>query len=137
MTRDIKSTRRRFLRTAGAVALATAGVTRAIAEAQGKKPAPTAASPGEGASGAGGDLPLIDEKAALAVTLKYKHDAAAVPAAVKVAKSGVDGAKQNCANCMFYAKAGKAGGDEAGKCQLFPQGNVKAKGWCISWAKKA
>jgi len=131
MTREIGHTRRRFLCTAGAVALATAGLTRAIAEAQAKKAAPAAAG------GSGGDLPLIDEKSALAVTLKYKHDAADVPAALKVAKGGVEGAKQNCANCLFYAKGGKVGADEVGKCQLFPNVSVKAKGWCTSWIKKA
>ena len=128
--------RRRFLgATLTTLAAAVTGLASARALAQAKKPAP-GAKPADAGSGAGGDLPLIDEKAALAVTLKYNHDAAKVPAGVKVAKAGVDGAKQNCANCMFYTKAGKAKGEEAGKCQLFPQGHVTAKGWCSSWTKK-
>ena len=47
-----------------------------------------------------------------------------------VAESTKEG--QKCDNCQLYA-AGEAG---TGKCQLFPQGVVNAKGWCMSWAQK-
>jgi hypothetical protein len=134
MTDTRKESRRRFLLGAGALAVLGGGLARAqIASAQAKK--------SEIAKGGEADLPLVDPKSSLAVTLKYDHDAAKIPAALKVAKGGVDGAKQNCANCIFYAKVGslKGGplkGEEVGKCQLFPQGNVTAKGWCTSWMKK-
>jgi High potential iron-sulfur protein len=82
------------------------------------------------------ELTLIDEKSPMAVTLKYYADAAKAPAALKVAKSGVSGDKQNCANCMFYAKSGEVKGEEIGKCQLFPQGHAPAKAWCSSWTIK-
>jgi hypothetical protein len=39
---------------------------------------------------------------------------------------------QSCANCQFYTPA--SGG--RGKCQLFVQGLVAEKGWCMSWTKK-
>jgi hypothetical protein len=39
---------------------------------------------------------------------------------------------QNCANCQLYT-AGEGG---RGKCQLFQQGTVAEKGWCMSWAQK-
>ena len=39
---------------------------------------------------------------------------------------------QNCANCQFYTPG--TGG--TGKCQLFVQGLVHEKGWCMSWTKK-
>jgi hypothetical protein len=128
------SSRRRFLLDAGV--LVALGGSVASAFGQGKKAAPATSSKDASASGGNVDLPLVDEKAALSVTLKYAADAAKVPAGVKVAKSGVEGAKQNCANCLFYAKAGAKGGQEVGKCQLFPQAVVPAKAWCASWAKR-
>lgn len=39
---------------------------------------------------------------------------------------------QNCKNCQFYTPG--TGG--TGKCQLFVQGLVSEKGWCMSWTKK-
>jgi hypothetical protein len=33
-------------------------------------------------------------------------------------------------------KSGELNKEEVGKCQLFPKGVVKAKGWCKSWIKK-
>lgn len=122
------TSRRRFLVDAGVFAVL--GGTVGTALGQGKKAAP--------AAGAGGDvaLPLVDEKSSLAVTLKYYADASKVPGGVRVAKSGVEGAKQDCSNCLFYAKSGTKGGQEVGKCQLFPQAVVPAKAWCVSWAKR-
>jgi hypothetical protein len=80
---------------------------------------------------------LVDEKSTLAATLKLYQDGSKVPAGIRQAKSGVDGPKQACNNCMFYAKVKGEKDAEIGKCQLFVQGNVKAKGWCTSWTKKA
>jgi hypothetical protein len=82
------------------------------------------------------DLPLLDEKSQIATALKYHADASKVPATLRVAKAGTEGSKQRCDNCLFYAKAGKNKGEEVGKCQLFPQGHVPAKAWCVSWALK-
>ena len=39
---------------------------------------------------------------------------------------------QKCGNCQFYT----AGTGGTGKCQLFVQGLVSEKGWCMSWTKK-
>ena len=39
---------------------------------------------------------------------------------------------QSCSNCQFYTPT--SGGK--GKCQLFVQGLVSEKGWCMSWTKK-
>ena len=47
-----------------------------------------------------------------------------------VAESTKEG--QNCANCQLYT-AGEGG---MGKCQLFMEGVVAEKGWCMSWAQK-
>lgn len=99
-------------------------------------PAPKV-SPTGGAAGTAAALTLVDEKSQMATVLKYQHDASKVPAALRVPKQGVAGKDQLCSNCMFYAKAGDIKGDEVGKCQLIPQGVVKAKGWCTSWMKKA
>jgi hypothetical protein len=64
---------------------------------------------------------LVTETPAAALTvqaLQYKNQS--------------DKPDQNCANCQFYTA--KAGG--LGKCQLFLQGLVHEKGWCMSWTKK-
>ena len=42
-------------------------------------------------------------------------------------------AGQHCANCMQYT--GKAGAAE-GPCNIFPNKNVKAAGWCKVWVPK-
>jgi len=47
-------------------------------------------------------------------------------------KTVSDKPDQNCANCQFYT----AGSGGTGKCQLFTQGLVAEKGWCMSWTKK-
>ena len=39
---------------------------------------------------------------------------------------------QNCLNCQLFTP-GEGG---MGKCQLFQQGVVGEKAWCMSWAKK-
>jgi hypothetical protein len=40
---------------------------------------------------------------------------------------------RECANCVLF-QAGFAG---RGKCGLFRDGSVNAKGWCSSWTPKA
>ena len=72
----------------------------------------------------------VDEKDATAQSLGYKHDAAKVDKA----KFPKYAAGQNCANCQLYqAKPG----DAWGPCPIFAGKNVKAKGWCSAYIKKA
>ncbi len=80
--------------------------------------------------------PLIALDHASAKGLKYAHDGSTVDAALKVEKSGVAGADQSCLNCQFYKPVD---GKDYGKCQLIPVPgkHVAAKGWCVTWAKKA
>ncbi|MGH8131907.1 MAG: high-potential iron-sulfur protein [Steroidobacteraceae bacterium] len=40
-------------------------------------------------------------------------------------------AGSSCANCGLYQGTS---GSPQGPCQLFPGKDVKAKGWCTSWA---
>ncbi len=85
-------------------------------------PAAPAGGDAVSAGGEGGEKKLVTEvpaSAALVSQLQYVNESAKPD--------------QNCTNCMFYSDEG--GG--LGKCQLFPQGYVKAAGWCMSWAKKA
>jgi len=79
------------------------------------KPAPSPA-PAQG-----GDAQLVTEIAAagpMVSSLQYVNESPK--------------AEQNCATCQLYT-AGEGG---RGKCQLFAQGLVKEKGWCISWAPR-
>lgn len=41
--------------------------------------------------------------------------------------------KANCSTCNFYTSTGK----DSGKCSIITSGDVSAKGWCRSYAKKA
>ena len=75
---------------------------------------------------------LVDLKNAMVGALKYVHD-------VKDAQGrGADKATQYCDGCALYTGAP---GSEQGPCVLFaanaPKQEVKAKGWCVSWSKKA
>jgi hypothetical protein len=72
------------------------------------------------AVGAGGTLVNPAEAAAKAV--KYVEDA-------KYGQGATVGSK--CANCGLYQGAS---GSVEGPCQIFPGKNVKAAGWCTSWA---
>jgi hypothetical protein len=76
------------------------------------------------------DLPKVDENAAQAVGLGYKHDAATVDKA-KYARYA-DG--QNCAGCVLYTGVA---GQEWGGCGIFAGQQVAAKGWCSAFAPKA
>jgi hypothetical protein len=86
--------------------------------------------------GCSSDGPYCHGKSQMAVTLKYYADGSKVPANIRPAKAGVDGPKQICVNCMFYAKTQGEKEKEIGKCQLFPKGLVPGKAWCASWTKK-
>jgi hypothetical protein len=66
--------------------------------------------------------PLIDAASPEAKALKYVEDASRAKGA---------GAGSSCANCALYQGAQ---GSSRGACQLFPGKDVKASGWCTSWA---
>jgi High potential iron-sulfur protein len=66
--------------------------------------------------------PLLSVSAPEARAVKYVEDA-------KDAKGATPGS--NCANCGLYQGAN---GSTQGPCQLFPGKDVKASGWCSSWA---
>jgi hypothetical protein len=67
-------------------------------------------------------LPLLSPVAPEAKAVHYVEDASK-------AKGATAGA--SCANCGLYQGAT---GSTQGACQLFPGKDVKAKGWCTSWA---
>jgi High potential iron-sulfur protein len=66
--------------------------------------------------------PLLSVDAPEAKAVKYVENA-------KDAKGA--GAGNNCANCALYQGPD---GSTQGPCQLFPGKEVKAAGWCSSWA---
>jgi hypothetical protein len=66
--------------------------------------------------------PLLAVDAPEAKAVKYVEDA-------KDAQGAAPGS--NCANCGLYQGAN---GSSQGPCQLFPGKEVKAGGWCSSWA---
>ena len=66
--------------------------------------------------------PLLSITAPEAQAVKYVEDA-------KDAKGATPG--NNCGNCGLYQGAN---GSTQGPCQLFPGKDVKAAGWCSSWA---
>jgi len=71
---------------------------------------------------AAGPAALLDAASPEAKAVKYVEDAAKA-----------DGASpgSSCANCALYQGAE---GSKQGPCQIFPGREVKATGWCISWA---
>ena len=71
---------------------------------------------------AAADAPFLDPDAKEAKAVKYVEDAAK-------AKGALPGS--TCANCAVYQ--GHSGAP-AGPCQIFPGKQVKAAGWCSSWA---
>ena len=73
------------------------------------------------------DLPQLDPSGPQASALGYNPDASAVDTAKYV--NFVEGS--SCSNCMQYQ-----GGDEWGKCNIFPQSLVNVNGWCSVWVKK-
>ena len=66
--------------------------------------------------------PLLQMSSPEAQAVKYVEDA-------KQAKGATPGS--SCANCGLYQGAN---GSTQGPCQLFPGKEVKAAGWCTSWA---
>ena len=74
------------------------------------------------APGAAAAAPLLDAAAPEAQTVKYFEDAARASGATP---------GSTCANCALYQ--GAEGSSQA-PCQLFPGKEVKAAGWCTSWA---
>ena len=68
------------------------------------------------------DAALLSANAPEAKAVQYTEDA-------KSAKGAAAG--NNCANCALYQGAN---GSTQGPCQIFPGKQVKAAGWCSSWA---
>lgn len=66
--------------------------------------------------------PLLDVASPEAKAVKYVEDAATANGAT---------AGSTCANCALYQGAD---GTKQGPCQIFPGKEVKAAGWCTSWA---
>jgi hypothetical protein len=69
-----------------------------------------------------GSAPLLSMSAPEAKAVKYVQDA-------KDAQGATPGS--TCANCALYQGPD---GSVQGPCQLFPGKEVKAAGWCSSWA---
>ena len=65
---------------------------------------------------------LLDAASPEAKAVKYVADAARASGATP---------GSSCANCALYQGAG---GSKQGPCQLFPGKEVRAAGWCTSWA---
>lgn len=81
----------------------------------------------------------VDLASPQATALGYVHDAAKTDTVKFPKRKGPEGEKQFCDNCLFYQQGGlKADGMEGeyGKCTLFLDGLVAAKGWCNSWSPK-
>jgi hypothetical protein len=66
--------------------------------------------------------PLLDPASPEAKALRYVEDAASASGATP---------GSSCANCALYQGAE---GSKQGPCQLFPGKEVRAAGWCTSWA---
>ena len=92
-----------------------------------------------GAAAAGGaDLPLVEPGKGSAGPVNYVFNHKDIKdAALKVDRGGVPFEKQFCHNCSFYTKHAAKGGEELGKCQIFPNQLVKGTAWCSTWTKKA
>jgi len=65
---------------------------------------------------------LLDATSSEARAVKYVEDAARANGATP---------GSTCANCALYQGAE---GSKQGPCQIFPGKEVKAGGWCSSWA---
>lgn len=65
---------------------------------------------------------LLDAASPAARAVKYVEDAARASGAAR---------GSTCANCALYQGAE---GSKQGPCQIFPGWQVKAGGWCTSWA---
>jgi len=65
---------------------------------------------------------LLDAASPEAQAVRYVEDAARASGATP---------RSSCANCALYQGAE---GSKQGPCQVFPGREVKAAGWCTSWA---
>jgi hypothetical protein len=101
------TTRRRFVFTIPAAALALTAARTASAQAA-----------------------KLEETDAQAVALGYRHDASKVDAK----KFPTYAPGRNCAGCQLFQ--GKAG-DALGACGAVGGKLVNAKGWCVAWVRKA
>jgi len=70
----------------------------------------------------GADGPLLNPADPAAKAVRYVEDA-------RYAKGASAGS--SCANCALYLGATESA---QGTCQIFPGKQVKAAGWCASWA---
>ncbi len=75
-----------------------------------------------GARGAAAAAALLDPVSPEAKAVGYVEDAAGASGAAR---------GSTCANCALYQGAD---GSQQGPCQIFPGKEVKAAGWCASWA---
>jgi High potential iron-sulfur protein len=74
------------------------------------------------AHAAAASAPLLDAASPEAKAAKYVED-------VAEANGATPGSR--CANCALYQGAE---GSKQGPCQIFPGKEVRAGGWCASWA---
>lgn len=79
-------------------------------------------APGAARTALAASAPLLSVSAPQAQAVRYVEDA-------RNAKGASPGS--SCANCALYQGAA---GSSQGPCQLFPGKDVKAAGWCSSWA---
>ena len=140
--KSLRIERRRFLKTAGSVALAAPLATVAAcsggddsAPAESAAPAARSDAPAETSAPAATPeqesqgptrLSLDDPQAK---SLAYGHDATTVD---KAAQPRYEEG-QACSNCALF-QGGP--GDEWGNCSIFPGRQVKATGWCSVYAPK-
>lgn len=75
-----------------------------------------------GARAASAAAPLLDAASPEARAVKYVEDATRANGATP---------GSSCATCALYQGAE---GSQQGACQIFPGREVKATGWCTSWA---
>jgi hypothetical protein len=81
----------------------------------------------------------LDPASPQAAALGYVHDAKNTDIVKFPKRTGPEGEKQFCNNCMFLQQGGlkaEGQGGEWGKCALFPDGLVNMIGWCNSWVAK-
>lgn len=92
---------------------------------------------GEKSDGAGG-MTLVEPGKGMAGNINYQHDKAKIKdKSLKTKRSGKAWKEQSCDNCVLYTDGGKKiDGKSVGKCTLFPQNYVAAKGWCSTWNLK-
>jgi hypothetical protein len=75
----------------------------------------------------------VKEDDPVAASLGYRQDATKVDTEKFPKRKGPEGEKQFCKNCQFFTPKGDSGW---GTCQIIRSGDVKATGWCNTWAAK-